>query len=254
MTASSPTSTPTAPAPTAALIIIGDEILTGKFADQNSPWLIDRCRTLGIELRRVVVIPDDIDLIAAEVSACSAAWDWVFTTGGVGPTHDDVTMAGVAQALGVPLERRAELVSVLKKKMGDKLNNDALRMAEVPVGSVLWPNDDVFFPQVVARNVVIFPGVPKLLHLKFNAVAHRFGGVPAHSLRLVTTRPESQIAAGLRTAQQRWPNVHIGSYPRFDVRPWTVIVILDGRDIDCLAACRDCLAEQLAGSLVQDPA
>ena len=238
-------------APTAAVVIIGDEILTGKFRDENSPWLIDRCRDLGIDLRRLAIVPDLVERIADEVATCSAAFDWVFTTGGVGPTHDDVTMAGIARGLGLCLERREELVEVLRERMPEHLTEDALRMADLPQGAALWWEGDIFFPQVVARNVVIFPGVPSLLRLKFDAVAHRFGGQPALSLRLVTTLPESRIAAPLRQAQERWPQVHIGSYPRFEQRPHTVMVILDGRDAGPLAACHAWLAEVLAGHLVE---
>lgn len=237
-------------APTVSVLVIGDEILTGNFRDENTPWLIDRCRLAGLDLRRIVVLPDLVDVIAAEVATCSAACDWVFTTGGVGPTHDDVTMEGIAAAFGLPMERRAELAALLRQKMGEQANEDALRMADLPHGSELWWDGEIFFPQVVTRNVVIFPGVPALMRMKFEAVAHRFGGVPAHSTRLTTTQPEPLIAACLRQAQQQWPTVHIGSYPRYEQRPWTVIVILESRDAPALAACHAWLADRLAGHLL----
>lgn len=245
---------PAAPAsrsPRVAAVIIGDEILTGKFRDENSPWLIDRCRELGLALVRIVVVPDELDVIAEQVRALSETCDWVFTTGGVGPTHDDVTMVGIARALGREIERRAELVDVLQNRLKTH-GEDALRMADIPRGAELWWDGDLRFPQVVVDNVVIFPGVPGLLRLKFDAVAHRFGGAPAHSRRLRTSQVESQIAGVLRTAQGRWPQVHIGSYPRYEERPWHVIVILDGHDLDAIEDCLAWLRDQLADGLLDD--
>ena len=104
--------------PTAAIIIIGDEILSGKFVDENTPFLIRRLRALGVDLRRAVIIPDDLAEIAREVSLAADRYDLVFTTGGVGPTHDDVTLEGVARAFGVPLVTYPRLVSLLREKMG----------------------------------------------------------------------------------------------------------------------------------------
>lgn len=238
--------------PTAAVLVIGDELLTGKFRDENSPWLIERCRTLGIDVQRVVVLPDTVGDIVEELDRCRTRYDWVFTSGGVGPTHDDRTMQAIAASLGVPLERRAELVDVLQRKLQDQATDDALRMAEVPAGAELWWDGEIFFPQVVAGNVVIFPGVPALLRMKFDAICARLGGVPVTSRRLRTTAAEAVIAAPLRQAQERWPTVNIGSYPRYEQRPWTVIVILDSRDQAALAECEAWLRDQLADGLVQD--
>ncbi|MSQ03913.1 MAG: competence/damage-inducible protein A [Myxococcales bacterium] len=233
--------------PCAGVVIIGNEILTGKFADENSPWLVVRLRQLGCDLFRVVVIADTLDDIAAEVREQSRRYDWVITTGGVGPTHDDITFAGVAQAFALPLHHHPELVAVLRRKLGDACNAAALRMAEIPEGSALWWDGSVTFPLVVTRNVCIFPGVPSLLRLKFDLVAHRFAGVPVHSLRLRTERQESEIAALLSDAVAQWPMVAIGSYPRLDEAPVHVIVTLESRDITSLVRCEAFLR---AGGLV----
>ncbi|RME27760.1 MAG: competence/damage-inducible protein A [Deltaproteobacteria bacterium] len=241
-------------APTVALVVIGDEILTGKFPDQNTPWLVRRLRELGLDLVRASVIRDDVAGIAAEVRLSLERADWVITTGGVGPTHDDLTMAGIAEALGVQLERRPELVEVLRRRMGDRLTDDALRMADVPAGAELWWEADVFFPQVVAGRVLAFPGVPPLLQVKFDAIAHRLGGRPMLSRSLHTAAAEAAIASTLREAQQRWPSVAIGSYPRYETRPWTVTVILDSRDRPALDACEAWLRSSLAADLLPDDA
>ena len=232
--------------PTAAAIIIGDEILSGKFVDANSPWLITRCRALGIDLRRIAVIPDEVEDIAEEVAKWSARVDLVFTTGGVGPTHDDLTMTGIAAAFGVALTRHPELVAVLREKLGERCNEDALRMADVPEGAELWKEGDFLFPQVVMRNVCIFPGVPALFQKKFDQVAHRFTGKPRQVRKLTTRAAETDIATNLRQLAQRFPQLQIGSYPQFDVKPWTVTVTLDGRDEAALDEAEAALAAILA--------
>lgn len=223
--------------PTAAIVIIGNEILTGKFPDENAPFLIGRLRALGCDLGRVVVIPDVPGVIAAEVRACSEAFDHVFTTGGVGPTHDDLTMPSVAQAFGVPVWRHPELEALLRDRMGAACNEAALRMADVPQGAELWWDGPVRFPLVVMRNVAIFPGVPALLKLKFDAVAHRFQGVPVQTRRVWTFRTEPEIADALTEAAERWPGVDIGSYPRFERTPHEVLLTMESRDPAALDAC-----------------
>ena len=223
--------------PTAGIAIIGNEILSGKFADENTPWLVQRLRALGCDLQRVAVIVDTVEAIAEEVAAQSSRYDWVFTTGGVGPTHDDVTFEGVATAFGVPVHHHPELVEILHRKMGAGCNEAALQMARVPVGCELWWDGGVTYPLIVMRNVCIFPGVPSLLKLKFDKVAHRFEGIRLATARLVTHRAEQEIAAALTEASNRWPSVAIGSYPRLDETPFVVIVTLESRDITALDDC-----------------
>ena len=220
---------------TAAAIIIGDEILSGKFSDANSPWLIARCAALGIDLRHISIISDGVEEIAETVARWSARVDYVFTTGGVGPTHDDLTMAGIAAAFDLPLIRHPELADVLRSKLGERCNEDALRMADVPQGAELWREGAFLFPQVVVRNVCIFPGVPALFQKKFSQICHRFTGQPRQIRKQTTRAAETQIAAGLRALAERFPQLQIGSYPQFDTKPWTVTVTLDGRDLVALA-------------------
>lgn len=222
---------------TAAVIIIGDEILSGKFADENGPWLAKRCRELGIDLVRISIIPDDVGVIAAEVQRCDTLADYIFTTGGVGPTHDDVTMAGIALAFSVPLVRNADLVGLIEERMGASVTADALTMADLPDGTVLWREDEKRFPVLVCRKVLIFPGVPSYLRNKFNDIAHRLSGVLIETRRLKTFQSESKIAACLREAANRWTSVKIGSYPRLEEDPSYVIITMDSRDTDALNAC-----------------
>jgi molybdenum cofactor synthesis domain-containing protein len=239
--------------PTAAVIVIGNEILSGKFGDENGPYLIRRLREIGVDLRRIVVIPDTIDGIAKEVRSAARGFDHVFTTGGVGPTHDDLTFPGIAAAFDRPLERHPDLVRVLKAHYKGPLTEAAWRMAEIPAGAELWWDGDIFYPLVVISNVVVFPGVPSLVRMKFEAVAHRFGGQPILARRLVTQLTEPEIAAALTDASERWPAVAIGSYPRFDTSPHTVILTMEGRDLYALDACEAWLKERIPGESASGP-
>lgn len=236
--------------PTVGAIIIGEEILTGKFADENTPWLARRLRELGLDLRRVSVVPDEIGLIGEDVARFSRLFDHVFTTGGIGPTHDDVTFYGIAAAFGVPVYRHPKLEGLLRTRMGAACTDAALRMAEIPDGAELWWEGPISWPLVVMRNVCIFPGVPSLFRRKFEAVVHRFHGIPVMGRRLMTSAQETAIARILGDAAARWPSVAIGSYPQLDVKPWTVTVTMDSRDLEALDACEGYLREALADGLM----
>lgn len=220
---------------TAAAIIIGNEILTGKFADENGPYLIKRLRTLGVDLRRIAFIADEIAVIAAEVRASSAAYDHVFTSGGVGPTHDDVTLDGVAAAFGVDLELRDVLVELMAR-FGLPQNASTLRLATVPVGAELLTHQALSYPVVRMRNVYVLPGVPRLFQNKFEALAERFVGDAVCTTRVYTDEQEWDIAERLTAVAQRHPNVAIGSYPRFGEGNYRVILTLESRDAVALEA------------------
>lgn len=229
--------------PSAAVVIIGNEILTGKFADENGPFLIKRLRALGCDLVRIAVIPDDVDVIAAEVARCAKLADRVITTGGVGPTHDDVTFSGVAAAFGLDLELRGELVEIMQRFSGragpsaapGALNEAALRMARVPVGCELHFSPGVAYPVIWCRNVAILPGVPKLVVAKFEAIAHLFIGPEVHTARVYVNQNETAIAADLDATVADFPGVDFGSYPRWGEGPFKVILTLESRDPHDLA-------------------
>src|SRR6516165_12143603 len=138
---------------TAGIILVGNEILSGKIADVNAAYLCRELRALGVDVRRIAVIPDEIPLIAQEVAAFSRAHDVVFTSGGVGPTHDDVTIEGVARAFGVPVVRDPTMVAALESFYGGSLNAARLRMAEIPQGAEPMTADGLVFPAVIMKNV-----------------------------------------------------------------------------------------------------
>lgn len=221
--------------PTAALLIIGDEILTGKFADENGPWLVSRLRALGCDTRRLVVVPDLVDEIADEV-ARARSFDHVITTGGVGPTHDDVTFEGVAKGLARPLVVAPELVALLSRAGLPAIDTN-LRMCRIPAGYTLERVRSPF-PVVRAGNTWVFPGVPALLRRQFDDVAEAFRGVPPATARRTTRRREVDVAPALTAVAARFPTVTIGSYPRWGegLAEEELVLTLESRDADALAA------------------
>lgn len=220
--------------PTAAVVVIGDEILTGKFRDENGPYLVDRLRTLGCDLRRLVVVGDRPEEIADEVRRCAEGHDHVITTGGVGPTHDDRTLEGVGRAFGLGLAVNDELAGLLDR-FGLERNDTNLRMVTVPAGSELVWSPGASFPVVKVRNAWVFPGIPRLMQAKFEQVAAAFAGERVRSERLYAADPETDIAGVLMRVQEAWPTVAIGSYPRYGEASYQVIVTLESRDEPALA-------------------
>lgn len=155
----------------AALVIIGAEVLSGKISDRNSPYLIRELRVRGVELTEIRTIGDDIDTIAACVAELSSTNDYLFTTGGIGPTHDDVTIDGVAKGLKRPTHRHELLEKSLRAHFGDRLNESRLKLADVPEGAYVEMVTPVL-PLIRAENVFIFPGVPELMEQSFQHMAH----------------------------------------------------------------------------------
>jgi molybdenum cofactor synthesis domain-containing protein len=226
-------------------VIIGDEILTGKFADENGPHLIRRCRELGADLVRLAVIGDAIADIASEVARARESAEWVITTGGVGPTHDDRTFEGIAAALGRPLEQHPRLVALLDT-YGLPRSEAALRMATVPRGAELLDAEGSAFPVVHCDGVLVFPGVPALFKSKLEQVAERLRGPTVFTARHTTQLRETVIAAALGRVADEEPSVSIGSYPRFGERPHRVIVTLESRDEVALERASDAVGAALA--------
>lgn len=228
---------------TASVIIIGDEILTGKFADENGPFFIRRLRELGVDLRRLVSIRDGVQLIADEVRRCAAATDLVFTTGGVGPTHDDMTYEGVAAAFGVGLDVHPGLLARMTD-YGIAATPMNLRMATLPAGAELIDLDDRW-PVVRMRNVHIFPGVPALLRGSFDALAPSLSGRPVVTARIYADDWESSVADRLAQIAGRYPDVAIGSYPRYHEDSGRLIVTFEGHDEARVAGAAGEVAEGL---------
>ncbi len=235
---------------TAAALIVGDEILSGKFPDRNGAYLARRLRELGCELRHMAFIPDDVRRIGEEVARLAGGHDWLFTSGGVGPTHDDMTFAGIARGLGVPLLRHPVLEEVIRQRWNSPVNEDALRMAEVPAETEFWWDGEIAFPVCVVRNIIVLPGMPRLFEAKLDAISQRLRAQPLHTQRLFVTERETRFAGRLREVAARHPGVAVGSYPRWESERYRVMLTLESRDRQALRACRAELKRALGSWLV----
>ena len=215
---------------TAGIILIGNEILSGKIQDANAVYLCRELRALGVDVRRISVIPDEVQLIAEEVAGFSREFDVVFTSGGVGPTHDDVTIEGVARAMTVAVVRHPSLVALLERYYRGKVTEAALRMAEIPEGAELVGGETVRFPTVLIRNVYVLPGVPEIFRAKFEALRERFRDAPIHLRNVFVTIGEGTLADYLNRLLTDFPLLQLGSYPELSNPEYKVKVTLESRD------------------------
>lgn len=216
---------------TAAIVVIGAEVLSAKVVDENGPFLLAALRDRGIEARETRTIGDDVAVIGRTVRELAASHTYVFTTGGVGPTHDDVTVAGIANAFDVAVTRDPRLVALLEQYYKGRLLPPHLKMAEVPVGaSVTIPDGMGFVPVVRMKNVYVLPGVPSLVKRCWQTIEAELDRDVFFSRALYYQTTESVIADILTRAQAEFADVAIGSYPRFDAAPYSVKVTFDGRD------------------------
>ncbi|ATI40696.1 competence/damage-inducible protein A [Pacificitalea manganoxidans] len=205
------------PNPTAAMLVIGDEILSGRTRDSNLHHLARALTDHGIALKEARVVSDDHDAIVAAVQALSARWDHVFTSGGIGPTHDDITADAVAAAMGAAIDVREDaraLMAAHYARTGSELNEARLRMARIPDGAVLIENPVSVAPGFSIGNVHVMAGVPSVFEAMVAGVlAALQGGDPLLSLSLQVQRPEGDIAGPLRDLAARYPDLDFGSYP-----------------------------------------
>lgn len=214
----------------AALIVIGNEILSGKVVDTNTPFLAKELRGLGVSLERVVVIPDDLVQIASEVSDFSRRYDVVFTSGGVGPTHDDITMDGVAAAFGRPLVEHGELRRAIESFVGKRVNAAHLKMAQIPEGAELIVDDKLAFPTVLVGNVYILPGIPELFQAKVISLRDRFRTRPYFLRQVLVRDNETIIAEFLNATLVAFPELLLGSYPKLSDPEYRVRLTLESKD------------------------
>lgn len=236
--------------PSAAILVIGNEVLSGKITDTNSPYLCRELRALGVDVGRILTIPDEIDTIAREVRALSAAYDIVFTSGGIGPTHDDLTLDGVAAAFGLPLERSETIVGRITRAQNKAPNESQLKMAMVPAGAQLVDAGDLWFPVVIVKNVHVFPGIPELLRKKFESIRERFHGVPVLLKNVFVKRRESEIAHSLNELVAEFPELMLGSYPKIGEETFHVLLTLESRDAGYLQRALDALLARLPADAI----
>jgi len=215
---------------TAALLVIGNEILSGKVRDTNSAYLATELRKLGVDLERILTIPDVIETIASEAVALSETYDFVFTSGGIGPTHDDLTMDGIAKAFDRKIVLNQSMSDRMTRHMKAPLNDAMKKMAMIPQGAEVLDVGGLSFPVVIVENVYILPGIPELFEKKFDSIRDRFSGVPFQLRKIYVRVNESDIAEILNQLLVDFPELMLGSYPRINEESYRVMLTLESRD------------------------
>jgi molybdenum cofactor synthesis domain-containing protein len=230
----------------AAALVIGNELLSGKVTDANVVELARLLRTRGIELRRVVMILDDLDVIEREVRALAASHTWLFTSGGVGPTHDDVTVEGVARAFDRKVVEDAGLAAMIREHYKERCTEGHLRMALIPEGASLETTPAIRWPTIRVENTWLLPGVPEIFRLKLEVVAAHIGDAGAFVSHAVYTQmDEGHLKPLLDDVVARFPEVFVGSYPKWMDPTYKTKLTFDGRDAARVAAARDAFVKLL---------
>lgn len=236
---------------TAAALVIGNELLTGKIRDENVPFLGQELFRLGITLRRVVVCPDELETIVTDLNQLRRDHDAVFTSGGVGPTHDDLTLDAVAAAFGRRLTRSSDVEAMIRSYWGDRTTEGHLRMANMPEGAELIRSEEVPWPTVKIGNVYVLPGVPQIFRMKFRALEPSLsGGQPFFTHAVYTTCDEGELAALLHRLTREHPDVSIGSYPQWGNPECRLKLTFDGPSGAAVRAAADALVAELADDQV----
>ena len=230
-----------APDVTAAVLVIGNEILSGRTQDANLNFIAKGLGEAGVVLREARVIPDVPDMIVAAVNELRAKYDYVFTTGGIGPTHDDITSECVARAFGLKLVVHPDAHRQFLSYYGPgELNEARLRMAMTPEGACLIPNPISRAPGFRIGNVFVMAGIPSVMQAMFDGVKPGLkGGPPVLSRTIECAVPEGLLAKGLGEIQGRWPDIDIGSYPFTRRGSFGVALVLRGREATLLDRARD---------------
>ena len=236
---------------TACVLIIGNEILSGRTPDANLAFLAKELSGVGIRLREARVIPDDAEIIVNTVNEVRRAFDYVFTTGGIGPTHDDITAESIAKAFGVPIDHDPRAVKILQERLaqtGAELNEARKRMTRIPAGADLVLNKVSAAPGFWLGNVIVLAGVPSIMQAMLDGVAPKLKtGVRILSETVRADAREGDIGTPLGEIAKAHPEVAIGSYPFFDdARGPNTNVVLRGRDPHKLAAAKDAVDAMLA--------
>lgn len=238
---------------TAAALVVGNEILAGKIEDTNSRLLARTLFELGIAFRRVVVCPDELDRITRDVRELADAHDFVFTSGGVGPTHDDITIDGVAAAFGREVVQSPEIARMVREHYGDKLTPAHLRMAHMPAGATLLRSGKLAWPTIVCENVYVLPGVPQIFAMKLDGLRELLDdGARFWNETVYTLCDEGEIADLLTELSVTYAEITVGSYLVFDEPDYRVRLTFDGSDPGRVKSAADDFVAGLAeGRLVK---
>jgi molybdenum cofactor synthesis domain-containing protein len=242
---------------TAALLVIGDEILSGRTKDKNIGTIADHCTMIGVRLREVRVVADVEDEIVAAVNELRHRHTYLFTTGGIGPTHDDITADSIAKAFGVPIDHHPEVKEIMLAhfaRRGVEATPARMRMARIPHGATIVPNKVSIAPGFKLDNVIVMAGIPTVMQVMLDAVTPELRtGRKMLSVTIELLKPEGEIASPLEQSQKAFADVSMGSYPFVrDGRLYGTELVLRSTDPDRLAAADSDLRSRLAGAGLLD--
>ena len=234
---------------TAGLLVIGDEILSGRTKDKNIGYIAEYLTNIGIDLREVRVVPDVEEEIVAAVNALRARHTYLFTTGGIGPTHDDITADCVAKAFGVTIDYDPRAVAIMKERfdaMGTQMNEARMRMTRIPAGAELVLNKVSAAPGFWIGNVIVMAGVPSIMQAMLDYVAPKLAtGAKMLSETVRADAREGDVGTELGAIAKQHPDVMIGSYPFMDDRGPNTNIVVRARDTDKLAAAKAAVEDML---------
>ena len=235
---------------TAAILVIGDEILSGRTKDKNIGHIAETLGGVGIDLREVRIVPDIEAEIVEALNALRARYDYVFTTGGIGPTHDDITADSVAKAFGVAIDHDPRAVAMLKERYAEgDLNEARLRMARIPAGADLVENPISKAPGFRIGNVIVMAGVPSIMQRMLDNVLPTLRTGSTMIVETIEAGPgvgEGMIGTPLAAIAAEHPAVSIGSYPSFDAQGFKTSLVVRGKDVDAVAAAKTAILAMLA--------
>jgi molybdenum cofactor synthesis domain-containing protein len=229
---------------TAGIIAIGDEILRGDTRDTNSGFLCRELYARGVEVRRCVVLPDELEQLVPALRSFTAEFDWVVACGGIGPTPDDLTRQAAAEALGAQLVLDEQASAEYARRRGAPLNEGQLEMCRLPEGAELVWSKFASPPAFFLRNLLVLPGVPQILKSSWSAVADRFAGAERFCRIFRTGTGESRWAHVMLRFIEQYPQLKFGSYPKMD-REWWVEVRIEGPDMETVEAAATALEDEI---------
>ncbi len=232
---------------TVAIAVIGDEVLSGHIEDTNTRFLAKKLFDLGAELKLVVTLPDELETIIGCVNDLKGRFDFVITTGGIGPTPDDKTREAISRVFGAPLELHPTAEEVIRSYYGERTTEERLALGYVPRGAEVLLTPGTRIPFFSMENVFVLPGIPILVQSMFPVIAEKFRGEPIHTAEFTTRKGESQFARIMTEAEKLFPEVSIGSYPRIDKIPFTVRLLFKSRSKEEVERAAGWLKERIEG-------
>ena len=230
---------------TVGLAVIGDEILLGEVADKNIRLIARELARLGADLAYVSILPDNFDTLVRHISWMMAEFDWVVTTGGIGTTHDDLTREAISAIIDKKLEEDPGIIRYLEDRIGSPVPIRLKKLAMIPEGARKVENPQTGVPGFTAENLIVLPGIPKLVEEMIGALAELIEGVPFYVKEVNSPLSESRIAQQLERIQQGNPEVKIGSYPQSVSGKYRVKIVLRSRDINALLKIEEMVKNQI---------